>query len=90
MVQCEDIYNDSMETSTDTETLEEVTSNPQTYIVLKFSPNVNRSTIHWIVDRIRGKRRNGGAELLIKKQPYDPDEVSVLPLMAKNTCMIKP
>lgn len=40
-----------------------------TYLVIEFSKNVNSKSLHWIVDKIRGKKSHGGAELLIRKEP---------------------
>lgn len=48
---------------------------PPTYIVLHIRPKVHETTIKWLVEKIRGKRRDGGAELIIMRQPYKPDEV---------------
>lgn len=40
-----------------------------TYLVVEFANNVSSKTLHWIVDKIRGKKNHGGAELLIRKEP---------------------
>lgn len=40
-----------------------------TYLVIKFANNVSNKSLHWIVDKIRGKKNHGGAELLIRKEP---------------------
>lgn len=40
-----------------------------TYLVIEFANNVNSKSLHWIVDKIRGKKTHGGAELLIRKEP---------------------
>lgn len=41
----------------------------ETYLVIEFANNVNSKSLHWIVDKIRGKKNHGGAELLIRKEP---------------------
>ena len=41
----------------------------ETYLVIIFNNDVNSKSLHWIVDKIRGKRTHGGAELLIRKEP---------------------
>lgn len=48
---------------------------PQTYIVVKLAKNINHTTLTWLVEKITGKRRDGGAELIIRQEPYDPNEV---------------
>lgn len=40
-----------------------------TYIVIEFANNVSNKSLHWIVDKIRSKKKHGGAELLIRKEP---------------------
>lgn len=55
---------------------DEPTVIPRTYIVLQLSPNVSSSVVKWLVDKIRGKRRYGGAELMVFRQPHAPNEVS--------------
>lgn len=40
-----------------------------TYLVIEFAKNVNSKSLHWIVDKIRGKKIHGGAELLLRKEP---------------------
>lgn len=41
----------------------------ETHLVMEFSPNINRSTLHWIVDKLRKKKLQGGAELMIRREP---------------------
>lgn len=41
----------------------------ETYLVIAFGNNCNNKALHWIVDKIRGKRSHGGAELLIRMEP---------------------
>ncbi|CRL00765.1 CLUMA_CG014020, isoform A [Clunio marinus] len=50
----------------------------QSYIVIEFEKNVNRHALHWIVDKIRKKKIDGGAELLIQKQPSLSDEKGLI------------
>lgn len=38
-------------------------------MIIEFDKNVNRRTLHWIVDKIRSKKVEGGSQLLIKKEP---------------------
>lgn len=41
----------------------------ETYLVVEFSPNIQRKALHWIVDKIRKKSPHGGAGLLIRREP---------------------
>ncbi|XP_069698153.1 anoctamin-10 isoform X2 [Periplaneta americana] len=43
---------------------------PPTYIVLQFSKNIKTTALIWLLEKISGKRRDGGAELLIRRQPH--------------------
>lgn len=40
-----------------------------TYLVVAFANTISHKALHWIVDKIRGKRSHGGAELLIRMEP---------------------
>lgn len=40
-----------------------------TQLVMVFANTVSHKALHWIVDKIRGKRAHGGAELLIRMEP---------------------
>ncbi|XP_044726729.1 anoctamin-10 isoform X2 [Chrysoperla carnea] len=76
------IENEIMESISEPESSDESQTYPQTYIVIKFAENVNKTTLKWIVDKIKGNKRNGGAELLIQKQPYDKNEGLILHISA--------
>lgn len=43
----------------------------ETYLVVEFSPNIQRKTLHWIIDKIRRKTSHGGAGLLIRREPQN-------------------
>ncbi|XP_054284644.1 anoctamin-10 isoform X2 [Macrosteles quadrilineatus] len=51
---------------------------PPTYIVLQFSPDIHTEAVQWIVDKIKKDRKDGGAELLVRKQPNVPGELSLM------------
>lgn len=38
-------------------------------MVIEFDKSVNRDTLHWIIDKIRMRKSDGGAGLLIQKEP---------------------
>lgn len=57
---------------------------PQTYIVIKLAVNTPSAALQWLVDKIRGKRRDGGAELIVFKQEYNVDEGVVLHISASK------
>lgn len=41
----------------------------QTYLVIEFSPEIRKKTLHWIIDKIRMKQARGGAGLLLRREP---------------------
>lgn len=50
---------------------------PPTYLVLQIAPNVPRNTLLWLVDKIRGPRRDGGGGLILMRQPGSPEDVGI-------------
>lgn len=61
-----------------TDHMEESTTLPPTYIVLRIVHDVPDVTLIWLVEKIRAKRRDGGAELLVFREPRKVGEVSDL------------
>ncbi|XP_077290700.1 abnormal X segregation isoform X2 [Arctopsyche grandis] len=57
---------------------------PQTYIVIKFAPKVKEKTLAWFISKVRGERQNGGAELLVRRQPYKDKEGLILHISASK------
>lgn len=49
---------------------------PQTYIVLRCASDIPDKAVTWLVDKIRAKRRDGGSELMVFHEPYNPEEVN--------------
>ncbi|KAK9510462.1 hypothetical protein O3M35_005246 [Rhynocoris fuscipes] len=47
----------------------EVVSFPPTYIVVEFGRDIKTETAQWLVDKISKKKKDGGAELLVIRQP---------------------
>lgn len=41
----------------------------ETYLVIEFSSDIQKKTLHWIIDKIRTKVSRGGAGLLIRREP---------------------
>lgn len=37
--------------------------------IIEFHQDVKKKAIHWLVDKIRGKKAHGGAELLVMREP---------------------
>lgn len=59
------------------EDAEEATNNlPPTYIVIRIASDIPDKTVIWLVEKIRAKRRDGGAELMVFREPYNPEEVN--------------
>lgn len=42
---------------------------PPTYLVVRFSRKIHPKCLSWFVDKIRGNKKDGGAELLVARQP---------------------
>lgn len=41
----------------------------QSYMVIEFDKSIHRDALHWLIDRFRKKKQDGGAQLLIRKEP---------------------
>lgn len=41
----------------------------ESYLVIEFSPNIQKKSLHWIIDKIRTKVSRGGAGLLVRREP---------------------
>ncbi|XP_071452866.1 anoctamin-10 [Hetaerina americana] len=52
---------------------DEVHTFPHTYVVLKFSRKASTECIEWLAKKIQGPRDEGGAELLVRRQPSSCD-----------------
>lgn len=72
-------FGDVSEESEDDETVL-----PPSYIVIRLNPEIEQTTLEWLVHKIKGKRRDGGAELIVLKQPYKPSEGVILHISASN------
>lgn len=55
---------------------------PPTYMVVRFAADVKPRAIAWLVDKIRGPRSHGGAELLVRRQHTEPGEGVILHVSA--------
>ncbi|XP_045470145.1 anoctamin-10 isoform X2 [Harmonia axyridis] len=55
---------------------------PPTYIVVTVSKEIPVITLAWIIKKIRGNKRDGGAELVLLQQPRSPKEDYVLHVSA--------
>ena len=49
---------------------------PPTYMVIRFAADVQPRAIAWLVDKVRGPRSHGCAELLVRRQHTEPGDVS--------------
>ena len=38
-------------------------------MIIEFDKKINKKTLHWMIDKIRAKKTEGGSQLLIKKEP---------------------
>lgn len=41
----------------------------ESYLIIEFSPDIQKKTLHWIIDKIRTKVSRGGAGLIIRREP---------------------
>lgn len=41
----------------------------ETYLVIEFSPDIRKKTLHWIIDKMRMKQSKGGTGLIIRREP---------------------
>ncbi|XP_071053046.1 anoctamin-10 isoform X1 [Onthophagus taurus] len=57
---------------------------PQTYIVIQLNPEISAKTLQWIIEKIKGRRRNGGGELIVFRQPYIKEEPIYLHVSASK------
>ncbi|XP_031623268.1 anoctamin-10 [Contarinia nasturtii] len=57
----------------------------ESYLVIEFSPDIQKKTLHWIVDKIRTKTSKGGAGLLIRREPQtNPHRGLIVHVSAEN------
>lgn len=52
----------------------------ESIFVIEFHPGVKINAIHWLVDKIRGKKIHGGAELLVMREPLARYSLQSLPV----------
>lgn len=69
---------DTMDEMGDEQTL------PPTYIVLQINGKTQENTVRWLVEKIRGKRRDGGAELIVMRQPYKREDGYIFHISASK------
>lgn len=55
---------------------------PPTYMVVRFAAATQPRAIAWLVDKIRGPRSHGGAELLVRRQHTEPGDGVILHVSA--------
>lgn len=55
---------------------------PPTYMVVRFASSLQPRAIAWLVDKVRGPRSHGGAELLVRRQHTEPGEGVILHVSA--------
>lgn len=66
----EDVNNSSSTSNTtDDDSGTDENAHFETYLIIEFSPGINKKTLHWIIDKIRTKQSKGGAGLIIKREP---------------------
>lgn len=48
---------------------DETTKYFESYLIIEFSPDIQKKALHWIIDKIRTKVSRGGAGLHIRREP---------------------
>lgn len=43
----------------------------ETHLVIEFSPEIQKKTLHWIIDKIRARVSRGGAGLEVRREPQN-------------------
>ncbi len=43
---------------------------PSTFLVIRLAPNIQPAAVTWFVKKITGKKQDGGAELLVRCEPF--------------------
>lgn len=52
---------------------------PETYVVMKVVPDIHEKALQWLFTKIRGKKTEGGGELVAILQPKtEPNEVRAI------------
>ncbi|XP_043241381.1 anoctamin-10-like isoform X3 [Amphibalanus amphitrite] len=62
---------------------------PPTLYVLELAAGVPAATVDWYISRVQGRRRTGGAELLVSAQPQLPGKGLVLHLTASRIKLLE-
>ncbi|CAG9854829.1 unnamed protein product [Phyllotreta striolata] len=65
------------------------TNLPPTYLVIQLSSTIPLNTLRWFVEKIRGKKRDGGGELIVMKQPVNPKDAFVLHISATKIKLLE-
>ncbi|KAL7045117.1 hypothetical protein ACKWTF_002152 [Chironomus riparius] len=50
----------------------------ESYMVIEFDKNIKRDALHWIIDKIRMRKSDGGAQLLIRREPCQSKEKGLI------------
>lgn len=56
-------------TTSDDDSDDEKSKYIESYLIIEFSPAIQKKTLHWILDKIRTKVSRGGAGLIIRREP---------------------
>ncbi|KAL1490361.1 hypothetical protein ABEB36_013072 [Hypothenemus hampei] len=63
---------------------------PTTYVVIKLIPDIQEKALQWLIEKIQGKKTDGGAELIVMLQPKtDPREEYTLHISANMVKLLE-
>lgn len=62
---------------------------PPTYIVIQLASNIPLNTLRWLIEKIRGKKRDGAGELIVMKQPVNPEDAFVIHISASKIKLLE-
>jgi hypothetical protein len=59
---------------------------PRTFLVIRLAPNIQPAAVTWFVKKITGKKQDGGAELLVRCEPFGGRQREVSLYLWKCRC----
>ncbi|XP_072377103.1 anoctamin-10 isoform X1 [Diabrotica undecimpunctata] len=62
---------------------------PPTYLVIQLSADIPVNTLTWLIEKLRGKKRDGGGELIVIKQPVNPEGLLILHISATKLKLLE-
>nr|CAH7756325.1 unnamed protein product [Callosobruchus chinensis] len=67
----------------------EDTTLPPTYLVVQLTSKIHEETLRWLIDKLRGRKSDGGGELVVMKQPVNTADNFILHISASKLKLLK-